>query len=89
MDGEYEFGLRSTGQTKLTIDGKSVVTNDGDNWATWTKTGTVRLPAGSRSFSVSYSGRQKGGILEAFWTPPGGRSCLIPPEAFGPLRTTP
>ena len=89
-DGGYSFSLRSTGQTEITIDGKSVVTNGGDNWANQQTTGTVHLSAGPHSLSVGYSGRSDGGFLEALWQVPGEKSpSVIPPEALVPPEIAP
>lgn len=85
MDGEYGFSLRSTGQTAISIDGKPVVTNAGDPWANQQTTQTVRLTAGSHPFILSYTGRGKGGFLEALWSVPGGSPEVIPPEVFDAL----
>lgn len=82
-DGEYGFGLRSTGQSAITIDGEAVVPNGGDRWANRQTTGSVRLAAGSHSLGVSYTGPGDGGFLEVLWSVPGGTPTVIPPEALG------
>ncbi len=84
VDGEYQFSLRSTGEAAITIDGRSVVTNSGDNWAIYQTTEIVRLAAGSHALGVSYAGRRDGGLLEALWSAPGGTTSPIPPEVLGP-----
>lgn len=88
-DGEYGFGLRSTGQSAITLDGRSVVMNGGDNRANQQTTGIVRLTAGYHSISVRYAGPREGGLLEALWSVPGGSLSVIPPEAFVPPGIAP
>ena len=83
MDGEYGFGLRSTGQSAITVDGEPVVPNGGDRWASRQANGSVRLAAGSHSLGVSYAGPGNGGFLEVLWSVPGGSLTVIPPEALG------
>ncbi len=83
-DGEYELSLKSTGQAAITVDGKSVVTNGGDNPGNRQTSGDIRLAAGPHPFGVRYAGRREGGLLEALWSVPGGTPVLIPPEAFVP-----
>lgn len=87
--GEYGFSLRSTGQAEIAINGRSVVTNGGDNRADRQTFGTAPLTAGLNSLSVRYAGRRDGGILEVLWTVPGGSPSLILPEALGPPRIAP
>ena len=55
-EGEYVFSLRSTGETSITIDGRPVVTNDGDQWAKYQTIGTAYLTDESHTFSIRYSG---------------------------------
>lgn len=87
-DGTYSFEVVSNGGGVLLIDGKEVVNNRqaANAGGQVGATGLVDLSAGTHRIEVRYNWGGNGiGILEVFWTPPGGQRALIPPDV---LRTS-
>jgi len=85
--GTYKFRLSSDDGSKLFIDGKPVIKNDGVH-GVWSEVGSVRLAAGSHDIVVQYfQGPRHHVALQLFWTPPGGKEVIFP---GGPgMLTTP
>ena len=83
--GDYYFEIASDDGSRILINGKQVVINDGLHGANIKKSGKVRLPAGSHRIRVEYF-QQGGGLgLHAFWQGPGfartsltGRTVIKP-----------
>ena len=83
-DGQYTFGLESTGPSLMLIDGVSIVGNQG----VVAGQNPVTLTAGEHSVDIRYTwqGGQGGGI-EWYWTPPGGAErAIVPPTVLRPLK---
>lgn len=76
--GEYVFYTKSDDGSRLYIDGKSVVDNDGDH-GTVEKSGKVTLTAGLHSIRVNYFDSGGGDFLSVSWQGPGIAKQEIPP----------
>jgi hypothetical protein len=75
--GVYTFYTASDDGSKLWIDGKEVVDNDGDH-GTVTKEGKVALKAGYHAIRVNYYDSGGGNNLEVSMQPEGGKKEDIP-----------
>ena len=80
--GEYEFVLNSSEAATLSIDGKAVAANQPASPGFHTAKGSVGLDAGEHSLRVDFTWTQGSASLELLWTPPGGETSIIPPEAW-------
>ncbi len=77
--GEYKFYTQSDDGSKLYIDGKEVVDNDG-NHGVIESTGTIPLSAGKHAIRVTYINGSGGFWLDAFYRGPGVAKQLIPAD---------
>jgi hypothetical protein len=68
--GDYRFRLVSDDGSKLLIDGKEIINNDGKHSET-SASGNVTLTTGKHSIEVDYfQGPKYELALQLFWTPP-------------------
>ena len=81
-DGLYSFGLRSNDGSKMVLDGKLLIDNDGLHKAE-TATQFIALRKGWHTVTVDYF--QAGGDLDLSlsWSGPGIKNQIVPAEAFG------
>jgi hypothetical protein len=81
-DGLYSFGLRSNDGSRMVLDGKVLIDNDGLHKAE-TATQFIALRKGWHAVSIGYF--QAGGDLELSltWSGPGIKHQKVPAEAFG------
>jgi|GEM_PF-829423 len=80
--GTYQFKVNSDDGSKLFVDNRLVVNNDGVH-APQTKYGSVYLEKGEHDFVVEYfQGPRVLIALQVWWTPPGGREEIIPKDVF-------
>ena len=77
--GKYTFSTASDDGSKLFIDGKEVVNNDG-NHGVMEETGSVELTAGKHPILVEYYNNGGGFWLDAFCKGPGLTKQLIPAD---------
>ncbi|TLU98855.1 alkaline phosphatase family protein [Dyadobacter luticola] len=77
--GKYLFTTQSDDGSKLFVDGKEVVDNDG-NHGVQEETGTVELTAGKHPIRVEYYNNGGGFWLDAFYKGPGVAKQLIPAD---------
>jgi hypothetical protein len=77
--GKYTFATQSDDGSKLYIDGKQVVDNDGNHGVT-EETGSVDLTGGKHAIRVDYYNNGGGFWLEAFYKGPGLTKQLIPAD---------
>ncbi len=81
QQGAYTFTLRSDDGSILTIDGKTVVNNDGTHSVT-TKAGVIALSKGYHDVHLRYfQGPRYRIALELLWTVPGTSSVSYIPKA--------
>ncbi|MCE6990865.1 alkaline phosphatase family protein [Dyadobacter sp. CY323] len=77
--GKYLFTTQSDDGSKLFVDGKEVVDNDG-NHGVKEETGTIELTAGKHPIRVEYYNNGGGFWLDAFYKGPGVAKQLIPAD---------
>jgi len=77
--GKYTFSTQSDDGSKLYIDGKEVVDNDGNHGVT-EETGSIELTAGKHPVLVEYYNNGGGFWLDAFYKGPGTTKQLIPAD---------
>ncbi|TLU94217.1 alkaline phosphatase family protein [Dyadobacter sediminis] len=77
--GKYLFATQSDDGSKLYIDGKEVVDNDGNHGVT-EATGSMELTAGKHPVKVEYCNNGGGFWLDAFYKGPGIAKQLIPAD---------
>ncbi len=82
--GNYSFALDATGAADITLDRRTLITIPPGGTNLQTQTATLTLTAGPHPITIHYSWERAVGMLEVLWTPPGGKSEIIPPEAFVP-----
>ncbi|MCK5879096.1 MAG: hypothetical protein KAH24_04920, partial [Holophagae bacterium] len=76
-EGKYRFKLRSDDGSRLYIDNRLVVDNDGAHPAR-TKDGRIRLSEGNHNIRVEYFQGPKFSVALQLWIlPPGGRSIIF------------
>ena len=68
--GEYTFNLKSDDGSRLFIDGKQVIDNDGLH-GTVEKTATVSLEAGLHKVELIYFEKSGGAVVDLDWSGPG------------------
>lgn len=75
--GKYKFRLNSDDGSKLFINGKLVIDNDGTH-PPRSKEGKIELDAGEHDFVIEYfQGPRYHIALQAFVTPPGGTETIL------------
>ena len=77
--GKYTFSTQSDDGSKLFVDGKVVVDNDG-NHGVMEETGSIELTAGRHPIRVEYYNNGGGFWLDAFYKGPGVSKQLIPAD---------
>ena len=77
--GKYSFYTQSDDGSKLYIDGKEVVNNDG-NHSVKEKSGSIELTKGKHQISVEYYNNAGGFWLDAFYKGPGVAKQIIPAD---------
>jgi hypothetical protein len=78
-EGEYAFRLVSDDGSRLFIDGKKIIDNDGEHSPT-SVSGSVYLTQGQHQIEVDYyQGPRYYIALQLFWTPPGGPEEISKP----------
>ncbi len=82
--GTYSMSVFSQGQLELRIDGRLVLRSATD--ADAVTHARPRLERGPHRLDVSYRVTRSPGGIEWMWTPPGGRSSIVPPSALRPPR---
>jgi hypothetical protein len=83
VDGDYGFRLVSDDGSRLIIDGKKVIDNDGQH-PPQSVSGSTYLSRGTHQIEVDYfQGPREYIALQLFWTPPGGSEAISNP-AFVP-----
>ncbi len=82
--GSYEMGLLASGTAELKIDGQTVLRSDGAHDKPVAS--SVTLGAGEHAVELSFKESVEPARLEWTWTPPGGRSSIVPPSALRPPR---
>ena len=84
--GTYEFATTSDDGTRLTINDRRVVSNEGSH-SPVTQSGTIQLPAGSHRFVLDYV--QYGGpyALEWTWADSSGNHHPVPAWRLSQQRT--
>jgi hypothetical protein len=79
MQGDYAFRLVSDDGSRLFIDGKKIINNDGVH-PTQSVSGNAYLAGGRHSIEVDYfQGPREEIALQLFWTPPGGSEEISEP----------
>jgi hypothetical protein len=97
-EGDYAFRLVSDDGSRLFIDGKKIIDNDGLH-PTQSASGNAYLASGQHSIEVDYfQGPREEIALQLFWTPPGGSEQISEPayvprppesgEGTGPSQAT-
>lgn len=82
--GEYEFALTSDDGSRLSIDGKKVIDNNGEH-PPLTEVGKVKLARGVHTMRVEYfQGPRFHVALMLEVTPPGGEKKVFSTKDFGP-----
>jgi hypothetical protein len=78
--GEYKFRLVSDDGSRLFIDGKKIVDDDGVH-PPQSASGSVSLDRGAHQIEVDYfQGPRYYVALQLFWTPPGGTETISNPQ---------
>ena len=77
--GKYEFFTASDDGSKLFLDGKELVNNDGDH-GTKEESGSVQLEAGKHKIKVDYFNGGGGGYLTTSFRGPGIPKQILSPE---------
>ena len=77
--GKYTFSTQSDDGSKLYIDGKEIVDNDG-NHGVQEETGSAELTAGKHAIRVDYYNNGGGFWLDTFYKGPGITKQLIPAD---------
>ncbi len=76
--GDYKFRVNSDDGSKLFVDGKEVINNDGQH-SPRSMEGSINLSAGPHKVNLQYfQGPADEIALELFWTPPGESEIYIP-----------
>lgn len=79
-EGEYKFRLVSDDGSRLFIDGKKIIDDDGVHPAQ-SASGSVTLARGAHQIEVDYfQGPRYYVALQLFWTPPGGTETISNPQ---------
>lgn len=84
VPGQYGFTLNSTAPAEVSLAGRQLIAVSEGTASYRSVAATAQLSAGSHPIVVRYNSAYQPGMLELFWTPPGGQSTVIPPEAFSP-----
>ncbi|HEY3172819.1 MAG TPA: glycosyltransferase family 39 protein [Thermoanaerobaculia bacterium] len=80
--GEYRFETRSNGASRLTIDGREVLSTP----AGGSSSGAIELRPGSHAIELLYQWNEGRAQLELFWSPPGEAREMVPPTVLSPGR---
>ncbi len=77
FDGDYEFYLSSDDGSRLIVDGKTVVNNDGVHPAGEAVSGKISLTAGSHQLEVDYIEFGGEESLQVAWSGPGVKNAPL------------
>ncbi|MEM7391218.1 MAG: PA14 domain-containing protein [Verrucomicrobiota bacterium] len=80
--GSYAFSLGSDDGSRLIIDGRTVIDNDGIHGTTY-KSGKATLDAGEHAVEVQYFEKSGQETLFLSYTGPGGRKVWLSPQGGG------
>jgi hypothetical protein len=81
VPGEYEIGFRVRGKAEVSLDGQVLLSRaEPTDYAG----ARVSLSAGRHAFRMKFFDYLDGSRIHLFWTPPGGQSQIVPPEALLP-----
>ena len=81
VPGNYEIGLRVRGKAEIFLDGQLLLSQPEPTDYAGVK---VDLSAGRHSLGLTFLDQLDGSRIHLFWTPPGGQSQIVPPEALLP-----
>lgn len=87
VSGVYTFTVATAKESFLSIDGALIVRNAGLGDHVVPASGVVDLLAGTRRINLRYDRFYDQGEMTLSWTPPGGRSEIIPIEILTPGTT--
>jgi hypothetical protein len=79
LSGDYKFYTTSDDGSRLKINDKEVVNNDGDH-GTLERSGVIPLEKGQHKITVEYFNGGGGAWLDVFYRGPGIPKQIIPPE---------
>jgi hypothetical protein len=82
--GAYAMGLLASGTADLKIDGQTVVKSEGEHEKPVVS--SVALRAGEHAVKISFERSVEPARLELSWTPPGGKTSIVPADALRPPR---
>jgi len=82
--GSYEMGLLASGTVELKIDGQTILKSEGAHDKPVTV--SLDLSAGEHAVELSFKESVEPARLEWTWTPPGGKTSIVPPFALRPPR---
>jgi hypothetical protein len=80
--GTYRMTLVAPGETTITLDGRGVLSTDGESEGE--TTANVPLSAGRHGVAVRCRVSRMPGVLEWRWQPPGGVDSIVPPSVLAP-----
>ena len=80
--GTYRFFLTSDDGSRLYINNREVIDNDGLH-GNVTKTADIALEVGAHPIHITYFNGSGARSLSLQWKPPGGKRTEIPADAFG------
>ncbi|QOV87702.1 PA14 domain-containing protein [Humisphaera borealis] len=87
-DGKYTFHTESDDGSRVYIDGKSVVDNDGIHPPS-KKSGTIELKKGSHAFAVTFFQGGGGAEFKVEWQGPGFKKSAIPADVLASVDGKP
>jgi glucose/arabinose dehydrogenase len=80
-DGTYKFALNSDDGSRLTINNKLVIDNNGVHQPI-KKGGSIVLKKGHQPLLLEYFNKATGGALQFYWTKPGAAEAIVPATAL-------
>jgi hypothetical protein len=80
-DGEYAMGLFAQGESALSLDGRLVVRGTGAD-SSRPATAVVKLARGRHRVDITFEKATSPGGIEWTFTPPGGRTSIVPPTVL-------
>lgn len=81
-EGVYGMGLFSEGESALSLDGRLVVHGAGED-PPQPATAAVTLARGAHHVEITFEKATGSGGIEWTFTPPGGRTSIVPPTVLG------
>ncbi|MDL2716137.1 MAG: PA14 domain-containing protein [Acidobacteriota bacterium] len=80
--GSYGMGLLASGTAELKLDGRTVLRSEGEHDKP--VDANVVLSVGEHAVELTFKESIEPARLEWTWTPPGGKSSIVPPSALRP-----